>query len=371
MSPEQAVEDRSDDLSASVGATAGALEQRLRELSQSMPYQNYLAVRDRVLAMMDHGGDTPTAEPSAYWSEELGGFEYMLDASPLIIDKLRHHTYHLTGLKVYDYRTGKDRAREQLRERLKGLLEVGDRELLVPETPELGGFGFEIDGELYNVDTLKYFESMLALQLGAVLPEFRTDERKLVWEIGAGWGGLARAFKTVCPATTYVITDLPQSMLFSGTYLRSVLPDSTCRFYGDVPEDKLFDDWQEVDFIFLPHTALEAMSPPRLDLTLNTVSFQEMTEAQVMAYISHAAALECPYLYSLNRPRSVYNTELTDVNELIGRHYWPRPVSVLEESYVRSEKAKKEKTKKEKAMLKRPRDRGDYAHVIGWRKVDQ
>jgi hypothetical protein len=355
-----------------VGNTARALEQRLGELSQSPPYRNYLAVRGRLLAMMDHGEESGTDEPSAYWSEELSGFEYMFDASPLIIDKLRHHTYHLTGLKVYDYRTGKDRSREQLGERLKGLLEVGDRELLVPEAPELGGFGFEIDGALYNVDTLKYFESMLALQLGAVLPEFRSpDERKLVWEIGAGWGGLARVFKTVCPSTTYVITDLPQSMIFSGTYLTSVMPDARCRFFGDVPEDQLFDGWEELDFIFLPHTALGAMAPPRLDLTLNTVSFQEMTEAQVMAYISHAAGLECPYLYSLNRPRSVYNTQITDVNELIGRHYWPRPVSVLEESYVRSEKAKKEKTKKEKAMLKRPRDRGDYAHVIGWRKVDQ
>ena len=35
--------------------------------------------------------------PSSYWQEELANFEYMLDASPLIIEKLRHHTHHITG----------------------------------------------------------------------------------------------------------------------------------------------------------------------------------------------------------------------------------------------------------------------------------
>ena len=73
-----------------------------------------------------------------YWQEELAGFEYMLDASPLIIEKLRHHTYHATGLKVYDYRTHKDKARALLARKLEALIEVGRRDLLVPESPAAG-----------------------------------------------------------------------------------------------------------------------------------------------------------------------------------------------------------------------------------------
>ncbi len=75
--------------------------------------------------------------PSAYWEEELANFEYMLDASPLIIDKLRHHTHHITGLRVYDYRTDRDRPRERSIEKLRALLAHGKQELLVPESAAL------------------------------------------------------------------------------------------------------------------------------------------------------------------------------------------------------------------------------------------
>src|SRR3954452_22428254 len=109
----------------------------------------------------------------------------MLDASPLIVDKLRHHCYHVTGLKVYDYRSHKDDAQRKLQDKLEALVDAGGRDLLVPEPRELGGFGFDIDGGLYNVDTLKFYEVMIALNRGAVLGEFReAADRRVVWEIG-------------------------------------------------------------------------------------------------------------------------------------------------------------------------------------------
>src|SRR5215218_9749690 len=111
--------------------------------------------------------------PSEYWREELSRLEYMLDASPLIVDTLRHHTFNVTGLRVYDYRAERTRHKEQLARKLRALKQQARPGLLVPEWRGLGGFGFDIDGELYNIDTLKFFEVLIALDKGAVLPEFQ------------------------------------------------------------------------------------------------------------------------------------------------------------------------------------------------------
>ena len=54
------------------------------------------------------------------------------------------------------------------------------------------------------------------------------------------------------------------------------------------------------------------MKPERLDLTINMVSFQEMTDAQADAYVAKAHELNCPFVYSLNRDKSAYNPEIDE-----------------------------------------------------------
>jgi hypothetical protein len=257
---------------------------------------------------------------------------------------------------VYDYRTDRGKAESRFVEKLQALIALGHRDLLVPESRMLGGFGFEVDGELYNIDTLKFFEVLIALEKGAVLQEFRNNrERRLVWEIGAGWGGFPYQFKTVCPNVTYVISDFPELFLFSATYLMTAFPDARVGFWGERPAGQLLASWDEYDFIFVPNTALAQMTPPRLDLTINMVSFQEMTGEQVAAYVGRAFALECPFLYSLNRDKSAYNREIESVSEILARFYWPREIDVLPVPYQK--------------MLGDKRSTVDYKHVIGWRRV--
>jgi len=337
-------------------AAVRAFRERLDARRASAAYRNYEYARDRVLEMRARAAAAPGYEPSAYWEEELSNFEYMFDASPLIIDKLRHHTFHVTGLRVYDYRTHRDKAREQFAEKLRVLVNKGGRELLVPEWRELGGFGFDIDGELFNIDTLKFYEVLIALDKGAVLHEFRGNaERRLVWEIGAGWGGFPYQFKTICPNVTYVITDLPELFLFSATYLMTAFPQAKVRFWGEEPAERTFANWRDYDFIFMPNTALNELTPERLDLAINMVSFQEMTEVQVSDYVAKAHALECPFLYSLNRDRSSYNRELESVSAIIARYYWPREIPVLRVPYTK--------------MMGEEPSKNDYTHIVGWRRV--
>ncbi len=343
-------------------AADGSFASTLRVLAQSPEYRSYADTRDYVLRLLEsEGAMAGDARPSGYWQEELAGFDYMLDASPLLVRKLRHQCYHLTGLKVYDYRTHATKFRDNFKTRLDMLKAVDPAGLLVPEARDLGGFGHEIDGELYNVDTLKFYEALIALELGGVLPGLREGQRKVVIEIGAGWGGFARALTAKVPGVTYVIVDLPQVLLFSGTYLSALRPDWKV-FKTEAGHTLPPDRYGDYDLVLIPHFLFPQTPLPALDLAVNMVSFQEMTKAQVEGYVERLHAAGCPYLYSLNRPKSAYNPEIDDVLAIMERRFRAQVIPVLASSYTKFDPSKL-------ASAKNTTDRNDYRHIVGWRKA--
>ncbi len=351
---------------------ADVVRDRVDKLRGSAAFRNYEQVRDHVLQMKDldarHSGTA--LEPSDYWREELENFEYMLDAHPLIIDKLRHHSHHVTGLRVYDYRSNKDAARQLFAQKLEKLIDLGGRDLLVPEPRDMGGFGFEIDGQLYNIDTLKFYEVLIAMQRGGVLNQLREpEERKLVWEIGPGWGGFPYQLKTLCPDVTYVLMDFPELFLYSGTYVKTLFPEARVEFLDHGSLRDLLSQWRDIDFLFVSNAFLEEFEPEQLDLAINMVSFQEMTSEQVRAYVNKAHDLRSPYLYSLNRERSPYNRELSSVSDVIAERFWPHEIPVLPVSYTKM--LNKIKVKNLKARLTKRASKPDtgYKHIVGWNRL--
>jgi hypothetical protein len=303
------------------------------DLQSSSSYQSYLRARHAVLRMKG-APLTGAAAPSAYWSEELENIDYMLDASPLIVRKLRHHAFQITGVRPYDYRDKGDGRPQNFARRLEVLRTLGGEALLVPESPELGGFGYTIGDRLFNIDTLKFYEVLIAMERGGVLAAIRRTERPLVCEIGAGWGGFAYQFKTLFPRATYVIVDFPELFLFSATYLGAVFPNARMLFVGGDASDPSIEGWRDADFVFVPHTQSNLVSTLPLDLTLNMVSFQEMTDAQVRGYVAMAAAAQCPLLYSMNQESSLYNRELVSVSDALAEWYRLTDIPVLESDYT-------------------------------------
>jgi glycosyltransferase involved in cell wall biosynthesis len=294
----------------------------------------YERARDAVLKMRNGGAIEGTAEPSAYWREKLETIDYMIEASPLIINKLRHHAFHITGIRPYDYRSKGDDARvdarrEHFEGRLNALRELGGDRLLVPESPALGGFGFEIGGRLFNVDTLKFYEVLIGMERGGVLAALRQHERPVVCEIGAGWGGFAYQFKTLFPNSTYVIVDVPELFLFSATYLGTLFPEAHLAFAG--ADETAASD---ADFVFVPQTQASRDTIGAPDLLVNMVSFQEMTDAQVRRYADMASQAGCPFVYSFNRERSPFNTELISVSDVLADWYQLTEVPVLKTDYT-------------------------------------
>jgi hypothetical protein len=299
----------------------------------SSSYKNYLEVRKSVCSMLDRMQDK--AAPSSYWQEEISGFSYMFDASPLIISKLRHQCYHITGLKVYDYRTSQLKKRAQLEKKLLMLNQHGFEELLVPESQKLGGFGYNINGGLINIDTLKFYEVFIALKKAGLIDRFRDQsERISIIEIGAGWGGFAYQFKTLFPEVNYIIIDLPQTMLFSGTYLKTVFPNSKMIMI----ENKVPPRLQDYDFVFIPHFLQNNLTLTNFNAVINMVSFQEMTSSQVEEYVQMAVRLKSDFLYSLNRDRSHHNNELSTVSSILKKFGKVEEIRILDLQYTQFKK---------------------------------
>ncbi|MBM3777179.1 MAG: putative sugar O-methyltransferase [Acidimicrobiia bacterium] len=331
------------------------------------PWSTYAEVRDLVCRIKadDASGEAGVASPSAYWAGELGNIDYMIEATPLVVAKLRHHASHITGLRPYDYRVQTDEKRALFEERLRALIRLGGKKLVVPEHPALGGFGYEIDGRLFNLDTLKFLEVLVGLQRSGVLDELRgPGKRPVVWEIGAGWGGFACQFKTLVRGAVYVITDLPELFLFSATYLRTVFPSARTLIWhkGLKPAERA--RWREHDFVFVPNACAGELAGFDPDLLVNIASFQEMTAAQVAGYVDLAARAGCRHVYSLNRERSRYNDELTSVGDLLRERYDLTDVSPLETDYTTAMKkpARPQTTPVEEA---RAREALVYRHLLG------
>lgn len=331
---------------------------------EARAFEQYRFVREQVARMQGGPSVDTAADPSRYWAEELSNIDYMSEASPLIVRKLRHHAFHITGLRPYDYREYGDK-QAFFERRLQALISIaGGRRLLVPESPALGGFGYRIDGQLFNVDTIKFFEVLVGMQRAGVLESFSdAASRKLVWEIGGGWGGFAYQFKTLFPHTTYAVVDFPELFLFSATYLATVFPGATIRYWQQ--DSPAFEDWGRADFVFIPHhQAAAALRGVRPDLLVNLVSFQEMTTAQVDAYANLAAATGCPTLYSLNRDRSHYNPEIDSVGHVLSRYYDLREIRILGSDYTKAIKKDSALGVEEAAQSGRvPAER--YRHLVG------
>ena len=346
-------------------------------LVESAAYQNYLYVRDHVLKMknLSNFASEGVSRPSQYWREELANFDYMIDASPLLISKLRHHTYHLTGLRVYDYRSTQERKKALFQEELNELKKLDKDNLLIPESPILGGFGYEIDGHLYNLDTIKFYECLIALAKSRILDSFRnTNSRKTVVEIGAGWGGFAYQFKSLCPNTVYFIIDFPEVFLFSAVYLMTAFKNArTLLVATESDEEELKNNYQAYDFVFIPQDRFNELGDVRTDLCINIVSFQEMTTRQVDSYAGALFNAGCRYFYSMNRERSPHNPELSTVSSVLSKYYRLEKIEVLGRSYLKIAPKRvlspASLRRAVKHVLRKKSDSvHDYVHYVGYRK---
>lgn len=246
---------------------------------------------------------------SNYWTEEVRSMDYLFNGTPEIINRLRDHCHWISGVRSYEYKNHHLHDKQRFEIKLNQLKNVSNGLNPVSEPRQMGGFGFEIQDSLINVDTLKYYESMIALKKSKVLDRLLGLDRPRIVEIGAGWGGFATALKSFLPKCQYVVVDLPETLIFSGTYLGQLFPSNSRKY---IEESTLNPN---EDLVFCNHSVKELLRFEKIDLVINMVSFQEMTSEQIQDYALWIKSLNADFLYSHNRPKSKHNDELDSVTK--------------------------------------------------------
>ena len=332
-------------------------------------YKNYL----RILPFFKDLIYSNKASISDYWAEEVSGFEYILDSSPMIINNLRHHCYHITGEFPYPYRNHHGFKSGQFFEKLKLLettsLEVDKNlDLLVSEPEILGGFGFKIENKFVNKDTLKFYECMIALQKSSLIDANNNNE-SIICEIGGGWGGFAHCFCTIFPNTKYVIVDLPNTLIFSYLFLSEAFPEKKVKLFNYEAKST-----EECDFLLIPNTEFDKYDGS-IDGAINICSFQEMTSSQVSDYIFKLHDMGSKFLYSLNRNLNKNNLSLEKtIKAHISEKFIVEKIDILNIPYTELNvtQAKTSKINLIKNIIKlilgknnKINSENDYQHLVG------
>jgi hypothetical protein len=334
-------------------------ERLAREATAANAYENYLQVRAWAGRIRAANG-VAAVQLTATERQVIAALAHIWDAPPEIIANLRQWCEPISGVGVADYETTNSDHAARLKHDLYVLRRLVGRELFVEEPPVLGGFGYVRRGERYNEETVKFFNVLVALQDAAILAECRhATQRRLVWEIGGGWGGFAYQFKTICPNVTYLITGIPELLIVSAVYLMAAFPGARCRFYDGASGADVWRGWEAVDFVFAPEAALPDIGPPRLDLTLDVMALRNMGTDRVWSHVQRSFDAGSRYFYSLLPDRERRSAdERPAVWSGIERWYWPHPIpprGEVDDAIV--------------AVNPGAMPDSDYAHLIGWRRI--
>ena len=174
------------------------------------------------------------AKPSRLWSLASERFEYVLTLPERFLLDIRYHTWHLTGDNYQLYLFNKDY--EAFLVKLWNYAKEGLPSSLLLSEPKglISGIGFNFDGRLVSLDIVRYQHVVKSLNRERILALLSSKNRKIVLEIGGGYGGLAHHLTHLCSNVTYVIVDLPETLFFSAIYLSLLNP--TKKVYIYTPE---------------------------------------------------------------------------------------------------------------------------------------
>jgi len=178
-----------------------------------------------------------------------------------------------------------DRACELYYRRLKDL-DVHDVLIKtnLSDTSMRSGMQTNVDGKWVTWDYLLSVEEVITmLQLESRL----LSEHLTVVDLGAGWGRIAHVLMTLNPRLSYVIADIPVSLIIAQAYLPQHVPTATIIPYTKNRDVKSFDrgTLQSGEIRFCGAQDLARFADASVDVFINVFSFQEMTMQQVTEYV--------------------------------------------------------------------------------------
>lgn len=258
----------------------------------SSSFEGYQQVRDAVLRQLEHAPREAFDERRLY---ELRMMDYLFDAGPAIVDRWREHCHHVSGVQSYAYRAHHAHRARDVARKFERQMKFDRRGVFVEEPEALGGFGFSMSDRRVNAETLRWNESLLALDEVGWLAELEALERPVVVELGGGWGGFGYTLRRRLPNLCHVIIDRPERLLFAGTYLRALFPEARCWIPTGVSAD-VSAPLAEFDVVLLPDYCWEPYVV-RPDLGVSLFTFDPSSAGGHETFGPWLAARGCPRIY--------------------------------------------------------------------------
>ncbi len=265
---------------------------------------------------------SPAVAPSTFWqdSSQISGYVRRMPSE--LFNTLRLHTYHFDGdtyaksiaSDPQGYQSNYDAMRKGLPERY-----------WVAAPHACGEYGHLIDGRLVNDLVLKWQGIIRHLWHNGELPRLEKIQRPVILEIGAGYGGMAHHFMTMFPKALYIIVDLPESLLFSASYLTMIHGQQRVHLL-DQSTEVASDSLGGCSFLMVPNFRSSCLSSWRFDLAINMESFHEMTKMQVAEYLEFLAP-RTAILYSKNFDELYSSIDKVAVTPLLRQFFDLRPLT--------------------------------------------
>jgi hypothetical protein len=286
-------------------------------------------IKDRIAATLEEAAALDPASPfwvSRLWRETLVYLDFVRELSDAQLQFIRIHTSLITGQPWFSWGheplrfAASDAARAELpmiQQYVRftdGLPERYWADEPAPSAP-LRMVGLPFRGRLISDDLVRYQRAVTNLFNAGLLRAAPGGRRRVLLEIGAGYGGLAQQLRRMIePDAVYVIVDLPEMLFWSAVFLR--VNDPARRIYLYDPRRFAPADLAAIlashDVVLLPHYLIERLPEfPAIDVAINTLSMQEMPARQVHAYCSFLTGHLEGWFYSENFARHLYNDELT------------------------------------------------------------
>jgi putative sugar O-methyltransferase len=132
---------------------------------------------------------------------------------------------------------------------------------------------------------------------------FPTSKRTTIWEIGAGYGGLARILKQYIPNSCHIILDLPETLTYASYFISYNFPNKRVALLSDIRLDRFSEAITKYDFIIVPPWVTPYIPDLAVDLVIDTYSMSEMSKVYAKYYLKHIdrSLKSGGYFYSINK----------------------------------------------------------------------
>jgi putative sugar O-methyltransferase len=197
--------------------------------------------------------------------------------------------------------------------------EMGVLSRIRPTIHEASGRAFQFPGHPGALSWDLLISLDLLLSIAEIDDSVLAGDPVLV-DLGGGWGRLGYVLKLINPHATYVVCDLPETLLVSSQYLPEVLPEET---YADYFETRKIETFTR-DLLkrgrgtwFCGAQDLERFSDSSIDIFVSIASFQEMPLEQVDAYFDLIDAKVAGVFFTQQvRSARTHNLELGEIEGL-------------------------------------------------------